>query len=578
MPGVSAEQTASSSAGDRWLIGLLSALAVLFGSLAIAILRFKHFTIDEFQYAHAAWLVAHRQIPYRDFFNDRFPLLYQALGAVPALKTAEPEDIILLRWMMLPLLAVTVVIHALMNRHGGRVIAILGVVILLGTSTFTARATEIRPDPLAFALFLAAITVLSGEYFADRMAAFIAGLLVAASLWASLKVVYYGCIFVVALLLDIFFNRPKRRERFLRQDSMFLAGFAIVAALIGTYLWLSGSMSDWFNWSVKWAYVHEAHYPRVPWIRTSAPFLRDYWWIVVLGAVGWLIDLSREVRSRQADRREMLLLLALPSTLLSFAAQRAPFEYSLIPFIGILTIYASRGLVLLFGAVHRLRPTLRAVAMPILIVACGCGAILSFVRSRQAMWPRLDGQLATLHQLGVVTGSTDAIYDNTGAYFARPHAWYFFYTDELLRRRLSATMTADVEQALLRSQAPAVLIDLRFKGLPPELQRFIEEHYQPYGGDLCLWGMRFGPAPAIDGQFWAIQNGAYFIDPVEVLQRGTLTIGGHRITSQVFTLPLGENRVAYTGRPSAFSILWLPRDRKPYAPTVSPLRSLFSFL
>ena len=76
---------------------------------------------------HAAWLVAHRQIPYRDFFNDRFPLLYQALSAVPALKTAEPEDIILLRWMMLPLLAVTVVIHALMNRHGGRVIAILGV-------------------------------------------------------------------------------------------------------------------------------------------------------------------------------------------------------------------------------------------------------------------------------------------------------------------------------------------------------------------------------------------------------------------------------------------------------------------
>ena len=51
MPGVSAEQTATSSAGDRWLIGLLSALAVLFGSLAIAILRFKHFTIDEFQYA-----------------------------------------------------------------------------------------------------------------------------------------------------------------------------------------------------------------------------------------------------------------------------------------------------------------------------------------------------------------------------------------------------------------------------------------------------------------------------------------------------------------------------------------------
>src|SRR5439155_25509922 len=57
----------------RWTVGLLSAIAVVFGSLTIAVLRNKHFTIDEFQYAHSAWLVAHGHVPYRDFFNDRFP-------------------------------------------------------------------------------------------------------------------------------------------------------------------------------------------------------------------------------------------------------------------------------------------------------------------------------------------------------------------------------------------------------------------------------------------------------------------------------------------------------------------------
>src|SRR5207253_5203850 len=113
--------------------------------------------------------------------------------------------------------------------------------------------------------------------------------------------------------------------------------FAAIAALIAAYLLLSHSMTDWFTWSVKWAFVHEAQYPGFPRYTTALPFLRDYWWIVAFGLIGWVKDLRSS---------ETLLVLALPLTLLSFAIQRAPFEYSLVPFIGILTIFAGRGLLM----------------------------------------------------------------------------------------------------------------------------------------------------------------------------------------------------------------------------------------
>jgi hypothetical protein len=511
---------------------LLSILAIAFGLLALRILQHKAFTIDEFQYAHSAWLVAHGQIPYRDFFNDRFPLLYQALGSLPSLKNARPEDIIFLRWAMLPILIAIVGFHAFLNRGRG---ALLGVVLLLSTSTFTTRAIEIRPDALAFALFIVAIALLSSERLDPRLAAFLAGCLVAASLWASLKAVIYGSVFLLLF---------KRRKIL----PLFVGGVGAIAALIAAYLFLSHSMADWFNWSVKWAFVHEAQYPAFPRYTTALPFLRDYWWIVAFGFIGWVKDLRS---------RETLLVLALPLTLLSFAIQRAPFEYSLIPFIGILTMFAARGVLM----------TLERWRIATIIV-CAFGLSFAAFRSWQASAPIADLQLRTLRRLGTVTSPTDAVYDNSGSYFARPSAWYFFYTDEVLRRRLGNSMTTAVEAALLHSQAPAVMMDLRFNGLPPQLQAFILEHYQPYCGDVRLWGMRFGPGA--EGRFWAIQGGSYFVYP-----SAPLIIDGNQIATPVFHLDAGAHQVM---APSAFSILWLPRDGKTYVPAAPPARSLFSFL
>ncbi|HUJ15644.1 MAG TPA: hypothetical protein VL284_17790, partial [Thermoanaerobaculia bacterium] len=325
------------------------------------------------------------------------------------------------------------------------------------------------------------------------------------------------------------------------------------------YLVLSGSASDWFLWTVRWAWIHEREYPHFPWFTTALPFLRDSSWLLLLCLAGWITEL-------RAGERDVLLLLALPSTLLSFAAQRAPFEYSLIPFIGIAVIFAARGVAALVNVRNRVLTA--AVAF-----VCAAGMAADVPRTFQAAIPSNDAQLATLTRLGMATAPNDAVYDNTGAYFARPNAWYFFYTDEVLRRRLFSTMTIEVEEALRRTQAPAILIDLRFRGLPPRLQAFLLEHYQPYFGDLRLWGMRFGPAASVDAQFWAIRDGEYFVYP-----NTTLLVDGQAVTTGIVRLRAGPHRVVFSGKPAAFALLWLPRDGKPYVPSSSPAPNVFSDL
>ena len=51
--------------------GALAVLASIYGFS-----QSRFFTIDEYQYGHATWLVAQGQLPYRDFFEHHFPLSY----------------------------------------------------------------------------------------------------------------------------------------------------------------------------------------------------------------------------------------------------------------------------------------------------------------------------------------------------------------------------------------------------------------------------------------------------------------------------------------------------------------------
>ena len=109
----------------------------------------------------------------------------------------------------------------------------------------------------------------------------------------------------------------------------------------------------------------------------------------------------------------------------------------------------------------------------------------------------------------------------------------------------------------------AELRDLRFKGLPKSLKQFLQSHFQPYNGDIRLWGSRYQDNKK--GNFTAVTNATYFVEPASVAASGELLIDGE-VVGDTFDLSRGEHTVEYRGANRDFYILWMPRDGKRWRP------------
>lgn len=573
----SAELRASRTDASRLVRVALVAGLVSFALQAVLLAHVKYFSLDEFQYAHAAWLVAQGQVPYRDFFEVHFPLVYQVLAPVFLVAGDDPRAITLLRLGMLPFLLLACVAAAVLNRGQGRVATLAAPLLLLALPPFVTLATEIRPDAVACALFLAALAALRSVRASDQSAGFASGLLAVASVWGSQKAAFYGAVFALAFVIDVTIatrgGSAAGARRLLRSPAAFVLGAASGLATIAAYLTATASWTAWWEWCFAWAAAHQRGYPGFGWGRYLFPILLDAPWLFAL-AVWGATRTAYELRARGRDAlqsADLLLLAALASTFASFALQRAPYPYSLLPFLAVTTILAARAVADLLGG--RTRPVLRAAAGLVLLAGLALqGATLArFVAASSA------GQLAVLERVARLTAPTDAAYDNSGGYVARPHAYRYFYTDSFLRESIPETLVREVPQAILDRGAVLHLRDLRFDTLPAPLRTFLATHFQPLDGDVALWGQHYvvpagGP---FEATFLAVRDDAYFVTPATALEHGVLTIDGVPVTEPVFRLAKGERRIVYTGPPGELDILWLPRDGRPWqaqrglAPTFS---------
>ncbi|MDC0710602.1 hypothetical protein POL68_19145 [Stigmatella sp. ncwal1] len=544
------------------LLGLGGALIGL-GVQAARLALFKSFSIDEFQYAHAAWLVAKGQVPYRDFFEVHLPLVYQVLAPVFWFSGDTPLSILALRAAMLVPLAGTCVAAASLNRRQGLAAMLLAPVVLLATPPFVTLATEIRPDPLAFALFLGALALLSGRQGSSARA-FGAGALLVAAVWGSQKVLFYGGILGVALAGDLLARRGQR-PALLASPQAFLAGMGAVLALIAAYLTVTGSWAEVWHWCFAWAVEHQRHYPGFSWRVYLEPVWTQHPWLFTLAGLGlaatvrgwWHLGPSRW------SAPDLLLLLALPATWGAYALQRAPFPYSLLPFLGLLAVFAARGVPV--GLELLKAPASKAVG--VLAVFALLGVEWGRLERRLAQDPNTR-QREVLSLIDTLTAPGDVAYDNSGGFVSRPHAHFYFYTDAYLRGAIAGTLAREVPEALRAQGCVLLLEDLRKKGLPLALRRFLDEHYQPFDGDISLWGQRYDvPSGGLaEARFLAVRADTYFIEPASALELGTLFIDGAPVTAPEFTLGRGAHTVRYEGQASTFHVLWLPENGHRWTP------------
>ncbi|XXF77199.1 hypothetical protein P2318_29725 [Myxococcaceae bacterium GXIMD 01537] len=544
----------------RWGLGAaLLGLAVQ----AVRLALHKSFSIDEFQYAHAAWLVAHGQVPYRDFFEVHFPLLYQGLSMVFRVLGDDPLGVVALRGAMLGPLALTGAALAFLNRRHGTAAALLAPALLLATPAFVTLATEVRPDALAIALFLGALACLLASPSGAARWAFAAGVLGVAAAWGSQKVLFHGGLVGAVLAVDLVVRRG-RAPALVSAPRALLAGGAAALLSIAAYLTLTRSWGAWWHWCFVWAAEHQRHYPGFSWRAYFDPVWRESPWLFTLAALGLAATMRRWWRAgaRWGDP-EWLLLLCAPATFGAYALQRAPFPYSLLPFLAVSALFAARGAAEVLGALTA--PTGRFVG----------GAALAVLLASQA-W-RLEqvlsrsgnaGQREVLARVARLTGPGDTAYDNSGGYVARPHAHFYFYTDAYLRQSIPDALAREVPRALVASGCVLYLADLRSEALPAPLKRFLAEHYQPFDGDISLWGQRYEvPGDGkLEGRFLAVRADRYFVEPARALEEGALLIDGVPVREPVFSLSQGEHVVRYAGPARSFQLLWLPRDGQRWTP------------
>ncbi|WP_375754676.1 hypothetical protein [Corallococcus exercitus] len=541
----------------RWGLGVvLGVLALQASRLALH----KAFSIDEFQYAHAAWLMAHGQVPYRDFFEVHFPLVYQVLAPLFRLFGDDPRNVLALRAAMLVPLAGACVSVFLLNRREGRIAALLAPVLLLCTPGFLHFATEVRPDALTAALFLGALAALAVQPGSVR-SSFLAGALLVASAWGSQKALFFGGLVIAVLLADLLMRRGTP-PTLLAAPRAFFGGIATATAAVAAYLTVTGSWGAWWQWCFVWASEHQRHYPGFSWREYGVPALGEQPAFFVLASVGFVSTFARLLKHPRTP--DLLLFVAVPATFGAFALQRAPFPYSLLPFLGVLAPFAARGVLAVLSVLRT--PVWRTVGL------AGLGGLFA-VQAARVEASLDDGgnarQLEVLARIATLTGPEDVVYDNSGGYVSRPHAHFYFYTDAYLRGSLAGLLSTEMPRALVEQGCVLRVDDLRTSGLPLALRRFLDAHYQPHDGDLYLWGQRYRvpmDSGVLEDRFLAVRADRYFVQPASTLEAGALFIDGQRITTPEFALSRGEHRVRYEGRAESFQLLWLPRDAKRWTP------------
>jgi hypothetical protein len=464
------------------------------------------------------------------------------------------------------------------NSREDRITGLLTPLTFLATSALVGMGVEVRPDTTAFAFFLTGVAVLYTRPRKSPIRGLAAGLLITLSVWGTQKVVYYGLPVVAALVLDWWSGRSRSNsERLLGGIRAFATGSALTLGGIATYLTVTKSWSDWFQWSVRWSFVHQLHYPPFPWSQNLLPLLSLHTWLFVLGIAGVVHTCKQLLATKNGKtvHPDLILLGLLVTTLASAAWQVAPYLYSFVPFLAILAMFAARGITATYRYLARLRTVQPAAGLFFLALgALLFAGELLHIRTILTRELTLDNskQLEQLQLVGDLTQPGDAVFDIAGKRVARPGIHYFYFTDATIRQLEAATLAKEFPAGMVDRECAVYLHDERFSSFPHELKYFLVNNFQPMTEEIWLWGKRYlaNQSPDGEGVFLAVKEGRYFIHPPQALTEGKIFIDGELISDSDLTLKKGIHQIQSDEKAPTFSILWLPRNGQHWQPRQHP--------
>jgi hypothetical protein len=531
----------------RWSVGVLVLLAFA-GVVTLAAIggfgRTRFFSVDEYQFGHATWLVSQGQVPYRDFFEHHFPASYVLHAALLPDDGLFSERALALREIAFGyLVGLALVLGAgtWWSTRNAAAALLSGFVPLAGGFGLMS-AIDYRADNFAAALFLAALALAEANRRARRRSlALLSGALAGLAVAMTQKMlVVAGGTCATLLALELWSRTRGRRDRWLAFPTAFMVGAGIAPAVfVAAGAWL-GLLPQAFELTVRQAIQHEADYPGVPVWRYLEPFLADTPWTT--GALGLCFVVAL---ARAPDARFWRVPVVV--VLLSGAAVKAQYPYNYV-FAWWVERLAARG-----AARAAWSPAL--YLLPLLLLPDQLGFLVPTTTNRH--------QLQTLDTIQRFSRSDDAVIDGAGGALFRPHASYYWYHGDFHRLLLADYFERELADDYRRSEALFWIDDLRQRQLPEPVRRFFAEHYVRVRGNLYALGFELDPGDMPEREIDLLRGGRWFA--YSRSERGEeraalLEVDGGAVGRQGAELEPGRHRVRVVSADAPVLLSPLPRE------------------
>lgn len=518
----------------------------------------RFFTVDEYQYGHATWLVSQGERPYVDFYEHHFPLSYVLHAPLLWGDASFTDKALRLRKIAAGyLLAMAGVVglcgwRVTSSPHVGVLAGLLPVTF--GFSLMT--AVDYRADVFAGALLLAALALLErNRTLAHRGLAVVVGILCALAIGMTQKMLLQAGGTLGLLWLVDRMRRGAWPPYVAHPGWVALGAGGGLAALLAAG-GAAGILRDLWEIGVVQALQHERFHLRDTSVFDYVgPFWQDTAPSTLLLAALVLFHLWLS--------RDRFWLVAALVAVAAVANVRAQYPYNYLYLCFVLGVVAARG----YG---------EAVARAARAPRVGARAAWLYLLAPLVVWNQLafvdlasdnDYQLRLLQKIEDYSDEGDAVIDNAGGAMFRPHGSYYYLHGEPHRLLFAEYFRSQLVRDYRESRALFWIWDFRFRWLPESVRGWIARHYVRADGDLHALGFL---TPATGEQthqrvITVIREGDYYVHRFGTRDEERLGLEGLRIEGRPVTgdrIHLEERRYAIRVEPDspAFIISPLPRS------------------
>lgn len=547
----------------RWTTRLTSIIAVSgLATIAVLLLRTVHhfaltryFTIDEYQWGHATWLVSVGQVPYRDFYEHHLPLGYILHSRFLPNDASFIERALMLRRIAFAYAlggcASVGIAEYITTRNAYAAISYVILPISVGFGLMS--AIDYRGDNWCAFVLIGCFSVLRvNQLVRQRWFTAVAGILFALALLMTQKALIFGGGALFVMFAFSLWRRCAPRPWHARLAALEIhdpVTFAIAATVpllmaLGVGAW-AGILDQAFEIIVKQAWQHEQLYPGF----SVWKYLRPYFAYAPI-STGALVACALGYAALSTER---FWVLPTAAALLSGLSPKAPYPYNLVLASFLVGICAVRGYTGAIEYVARRWPRFEGLTpfgyfIPLLLVPLQLGFVQGVDTNAS--------QLETLRLIETHTTPDDIVIDNEGSALFRPHRSYYWYHGKAHVQMFHDYYDRALAQDLEATRAIFWITSIRSKQLPAAALSYLNSHYVRIRRDLYVLGFAFPQSKLeqpVQKNFDVVRAGEYFFacltnapDPAAALTWGAepqLLIDGNTINEASIQLETGPHRV-----------------------------------